>query len=304
MSIVDKLDTYANRAGLKWNSPATGVLLTLAAGGAVFVAANGLSEAAQLMHAATAALLAGLGGFAAWFYSCRPPRTPKSRTGVVIAIATEREAERQRLKTELLEHLIGYLEGRQSFLAFKVIDVPSYLVPDVTDIASAETMRKACRGRLLIWGSVRTRMRGGKETLVLRLEGAVSHSQTAQSRSQALANDMRATIPAKTEIDLSHELEGFETTAEGVATASKYIVALAFAVSDEWTTSKALLRELQAEIGAAPSKARRQVKATRKDRHSTLRGLVSRRLVEVALADYHAHIRKWNDNRDHYCPVK
>lgn len=298
MSLVEKLDQYANRAGLKWTSRTTAILVTGIPAALSFIAANGLSDPSRLGWAATTAFVVGATALFLWLLSCRPPKTPRGRAGIVIAIATEQEAERKRLKSELIEYLVGYLENRPSVVPFKVIDVPSYLAPSVSDRASALAMRDACRGTLLIWGDVRTRGSRGQDTLVIRLEGLVSHRETATSRSQALGQDMRVALPAQTEIDPSNELQGFEATSQELALASKYIVALALAVSDDWAGSKALLRELEAElIPSKPTTGKRRASSRARLSTSGLRKLLPKRLTEICFADYLHRARKWSDNR-------
>lgn len=298
MSVIDKIDAWANRAGLRWTSSATGVILGGTVSVLTFVTAGGLADPAKVVWSATIALPVGLLTWAFWLYSCRPPKTPKGATGIVIAIATERETERQKLKTELFEYLVEYLEQRPSAVQFKVIDVPSYLIPDVTDVPSALKMCRATRGKLLIWGSVRTRSRGQTETLVIRLEGQVVHRETPLQRSWALSQDMRATIPKTTEIDLGDELNGFEATSQGLAAAAKYVVALAFAVSDEWSESKALLYELERETAVQKSGAAKKRMGKQAAYLGRLRPMVGKRLVEICFADYLTLYQQWMKNRD------
>lgn len=298
MSIVDKIDEWANYAGLRWTSRATPVILVGVVSLIVFQSAGGFSDPSQLTWSAS---LAGLFGFltlSAWAFTCRAPKTPRGKVGIVIAIATEREAERKRLKTELLDHLVEYLEQRPSSLPFKVIDVPGYLVPEVTDTPSAMKMCTATRGKLLIWGAVRTRRRGQQETLVIRLEGQVVHRETPLPRSLALRNDMRATIPKQTEINLEDELTGFEATSQGLAAAAKYVVALAFAVSDEWTESKSLLYELENELAPPKQTSGKRSKPKRGDQIGRLKPMVGNRLIEICFADYIEQFRLWTSDRD------
>lgn len=298
MDLVDKLDQYANRANLKWTSRKAAALISLVPAALTFIAANGLSDPTRLGWATLSAVMVGAFFLFLWRLSCMPPKTPRGRAGIVIAIATEQEAERKRLKSELIDYLIGYLENRPSVLPFKVIDVPSFLAPSVSDHASALAMRDACRGTLLIWGDVRTRRNKGQETLVIRLEGVVSHRETATSRSHALGQDMRVALPAQTLIDPSNELQGFEATSQELALASKYIVAIALAVSDDWTGSKALLRELEAELAPEKSNAGKRRSSTRpQPSNAGLRKLLPERLTEVCHADYADRVRKWAANR-------
>lgn len=298
MSSLEQLIGFAQRQGLKWTSRKVGALAFLSGAVPTFLAANGLSDGSRLGTATVFASLAGSALLVAWILSCRPPRTPRGRIGIAFAISVENDSERVRLKTELMEQIVTRLEHRPSAVRLKVIEVPNYLAPAVTDKESAEEMCRRCRARILIWGAVRTRRSNGKDVLVVRLEGRVSHKPTAIVRSQALSQEMRSAVPERTEIDLADELHGFEATSENLASASKFILALADAVSNDWAGARALLLEVFEDQRVAPRvQKQKKKKQARTPTALGFRKSLPQHLAGVCYADYLEKMIRWTEDR-------
>jgi tetratricopeptide (TPR) repeat protein len=296
MSYLDKLQEFSEKRGTRWDSGLIGFAAFAVPGVFCFFLTWSLAGSSGLGTAAAVAVVAGLAALSFWKFSCNPPKTPKGMIGIAFAISTENDMERRRLKADLLEAITTQLEHKPSALPFKVIAVPSYLAPDVADRASADVMRRKCGASLLIWGAVRTRKRSGREHLVVRLEGQVSHRQTAVDRSRALGQEMRIAIPERTEIDLENELTGLEATSQNLADAAKFIVALAAAVSDDWTTSKTLLLELYAERTPG-RKVATKGKGKADDGLGKLVNSLPKHLSAVCYQDYASRMDQWDADR-------
>jgi hypothetical protein len=293
----DTLQRLADRRGIRIASRPAGLGISVLGFLVTFVPAGGLSGFSALPQAVVYGLLSAASAFALWLWACQPPKAPSGTIGVAFAISAEGEHERRLLRADLLQEITQLLEHTPSTLRIKVLTVPDYLAPDVSDRESANKMRKRCRAQLLVWGAIRTRGHAGKETLVLRLEGHVSHRPTAIERSNALGREMRSLIPATTEIELGNELRGLETTSQNLAVATKFVLALAFAVSDDWKSAKKTLLELLRQHigndGKRPKKAVGRGRSARDWRQS-----LTKHLSAVSFADYCAEMEAWDQNRN------
>jgi tetratricopeptide (TPR) repeat protein len=107
---------------------------------------------------------------------------------------------------------------------------------------------------------------------------------------------MRTLIPATTEIELGNELRGLETTSQDLAVATKFVLALAFAVSDDWKNAKNTLLELLDQHfgngGKRGKKGARRGGSAKDWRHS-----ITKHLSAVSFADYCAEMEAWDQNR-------
>jgi tetratricopeptide (TPR) repeat protein len=104
-----------------------------------------------------------------------------------------------------------------------------------------------------------------------------------------LGAEMSSVLPLKVDIDFNADLEGFEVTSEQIAAAAKYIVAVAYFLSNAPREAVQLLQSLQQ---TAPSVEQRQLPQSRQ-----LSELVERRLCDFQL--HHASVLHFEWRHSH-----
>ncbi len=300
---LEQIPALASLYGVAWTNRAVG-LVTATLFGGVFLGAAKLIDVVE-WRAALGLFVVGFAiGYAAWKMSCRIPKNKPGKIGIALAIRAETPEEHRRVRADFIQEIATCLGANGIASPFHVFEIPGYLAPDVNDVENAAAFLAKSRSHLLIWGSIRTRSKTRAQIYCLRLEGAVTHSIIEQQRSRAFARDVRLAIPAKTEISLANELRGFESTSLSISHGSRYIVAMAAAISGDWAFSMSQLLDLKEKLGKQKTSAA-QGKPSRKstDTIAELRRLVPSRIAEVSLAHCHSAIFQWQNNKSDFAPL-
>jgi len=300
---LEQIPALASLYGVAWTNRAVG-LVTAALFGGVFFGATKILGVGDWRVALGLFITGFASGYGAWRISCRIPRNKPGMIGIALAIKAETPEEHRRVRADFIQEIATCLGANGLASPFHVFEIPGYLAPDVNDIESAAEFLAKSRSHLLIWGSIRTRSKTRAQIYCLRLEGAVTHAIIEQQRSQAFARDVRMAIPAKTEISLANELRGFESTSQSISHGSQYIVAMAAAISGDWSISMSLLLNLKDKLGKHKS-SKPQGKPSKKssDTISELRKLVPSRIAEVSFAHCLSAISKWQSNKSDLTPL-
>lgn len=223
---------------------------------------------------ATAMLGSGLVALTAYTYAL-PPKVAKGRVGISFAIATEGRPEDSKVQFDLVRTVQRVLDERPTGIPFQVNVVPSRIFPSGLDKREAEALLRETRSRFLLYGDLRKRKSAARDVYSLRFSGMVSHEPTTEQNSQMLSEEMTSVLPLKLDIDCNVDLEGFEMTSEQIANGAKYIVAIAYFLSNAPREAVQLLQSLQQ---AAPTIARNPLPLSKQ-----LSGLVERRLCDFQL---------------------
>lgn len=293
----------AERFGIKWKSPLTGIAASLFGGAAlsIYLTLQAISVEMAIGIGMVVAILV----FAFWLYTCRIPKNKPDKIGIALALQYETPEERKRIHADLVERISSRLASGESAHEFYVYEIPGHVAPDIVDAPSATKLFKRSQCHLLIWGSLRTRNQGSSPKYCLHLEGAVTHATIDQEQSKALANDLRQAIPQQTVIDFANELRGFESTSIDLCDGAQFVVALAAAVSGEWAFSRKLLEELSRKSGNKPLHPGKQGKKARKSKSApaTWRALISPRLASICFAQFHVQHAIWQQDKSDFTPL-
>lgn len=177
-----------------------------------------------------------LGIFLVWYFSRKPPVTPKGKIGIVIAISCEDKKERQRLKADFIAALNSEI-GKGNSQHFSILELSEYHARRITSQESARKYHKATGGHFIIYGHARIRGHDGKDHYAIDLNASVLHSPMPKELSNAVSQEMRALIPQQRLFAVSEEVKGFTITRKSVGLASRYIIGLASLLSgDLWTS--------------------------------------------------------------------
>jgi hypothetical protein len=263
----------------KASKPAWLAVVWLAATLAIGVAIGSSGLAPEPWIAWLIAAVLGLVASLAVRAYASPPRVERGKIGISFAISTEGEPDDKKVQFDLVRAVKRAIDERPTSIPFKVQLIPSRLFPDGMDREQAETLLRKTRSRFLLFGDLRKRKSKsaeGREVYSLRFMGMVSHAPTTAENSQMLGAEMSSVLPLKLDIDCNADLEGFEITSEQIANGAKYIVAVAYFLSNTPREAVLLLQSLQSaarDIARSPLPISKQLA----------------RLVERRLCDFQLH---------------
>ena len=228
------------------------------------------------LEGALAAAVLGGGAIALFAHAyALPPKVAKGKVGISFAIATEGDPEDNKVEFDLVRAVKRALEERPTAIPFQVHVIPSRHFPDGLGKTDAEALLRKTRTRFLLYGDLRKRKSAARDVYSLRFDGMVTHALTSQENSQMLAAEMTSVLPLKLEIDCNADLEGFEMTSEQIANGAKYIVAIAYFLSNATREAIQLLQSLQ--------EAASVIARNPQPRSQQLSGLVEQRLCDFQL---------------------
>lgn len=174
--------------------------------------------------------------FCTWYFSRKPPTTPKGKIGIIIAISCEDRKERQRLKADFIAALNSEI-GKGNSQHFSILELSEYHAGRITSQESARKYHKATGGHFIIYGHARIRGHDGKDHYAIDLNASVLHSPMPNELRNAVSQEMRALISPQRLFAVSDEVKGFTITRKSVGLASRYIIGLASLLSgDLWTS--------------------------------------------------------------------
>jgi len=116
------------------------------------------------------------------------------------------------------------------------------------------------------------------------------HAPTSEENSRLFGADMTSVLPLKVDIDCNLDLEGFEVTSEQIANAAKYIVAVAYFLSDARREAVQILQSLQ--------KSASQIAKNPLPSGKSLASLIERRLCDFQLHHASALHFEWRHSHN------
>lgn len=186
------------------------------------------------------------------------PRNKKNMVGIVVAISTENQKERERVQNDLINSLRMQLHSDRVSRTFNIIVLNEKQARRVRDYPSSFQYLKRTRGHFIVYGHVSERKIAGKPNFYFRLEGAVVHRPIPKVLSNQLAREFAELLPRKWAFPESEELLGFETTQQWIAIVAKYIIGIAAYVSGDFDLAFKIYSNLSKEIKAKSESARIQ----------------------------------------------
>lgn len=177
------------------------------------------------------------GGY--WAFSkFRLPRNKKNRVGIVIAIYSENEVERQKLKADFISKLKKDLQQEGILNFSEVIFLKNHFSNQVKESNNPriklETINKKIKAHFYVWGDVKKRPDGDEgEKYFINFQGYVVHKPIPQNLSQVISIDFSKVLPKEVNFLEKRSFKGFEASATIVHLAAKYIIGIAAFVSQD-----------------------------------------------------------------------
>jgi tetratricopeptide (TPR) repeat protein len=178
------------------------------------------------------------------FQKQRYPKPRRNATGVLIAIATENDANRKQVQNDFIRKLEELLTSSSAQKPFQVIELPWYHVDKIKTIEDAKKVILKCRAKFMLWGIVRTRNFDGKPYLVFDVRSIVSHGEIVETATNALADEMAQLLPRRVLISKQDDLVELEFNATNIDLAGRYIIAETLYLSGDREFALQLFEEL------------------------------------------------------------
>ncbi len=184
------------------------------------------------------------------------PKCKKSSIGIVIAIISENEKQKLRLKNDfvnrikelcvsnnlrmmdivvlndyqsgiLLNRAINWFNAQDEIKKSGRVDNQQYNM-----MREWEDIKKKTRGHYYIYGDIKER-KDAQNKYYLKLNSAVIHSHVNFSISDKIRKEMDQTFPRQISIEENFELRGFQITADMIFYSTEYILGICALVSND-----------------------------------------------------------------------
>lgn len=180
--------------------------------------------------------------FILWYFTNKPHKMSKDVVGIVFAIASENEKEKQRLISDFYSQVASVVQKgatkkvKYVFLneeiANKAIEDESYRHKLVQDINAT----------ILLCGKIKTRKDKGSSKYVIEIKsGTVTKKLNPPFFSYHIAKESSQIIPDKTKIKEDDELSGFELYSHYIGYGIEFIVGLAYMYSEMFNNAYSML---------------------------------------------------------------
>lgn len=166
------------------------------------------------------------------------PRNKKNKVGIVIAIYSENETERQKLKADFISKLKKDLQQEGILNFSEVIFLKNHFSNQIKESdnprTELETINKKIKAHFYVWGDVKKRPDGDEgEKYFINFQGYVVHKPISQNLSQVISIDFSKVLPKEVNFLEKRSFKGFEASATIVHLAAKYIIGIAAFVSQD-----------------------------------------------------------------------
>jgi hypothetical protein len=136
--------------------------------------------------------------------------------------------------------------------AFQFINLPQFLAREVEDVEQAEAMRIRTKANFMLYGNVRKRLIGGKNTHVIHLEGIVLHRSISELVNRDLTTEFTELLPRRIHISGENDILAFQFTSEWTEIVARYVLGIAFGLSGELDYSESLLNDSLQQLANKP----------------------------------------------------
>jgi len=172
------------------------------------------------------------------FNKFRLPRNQKDKIGIIIAIYSENEKERQELKADFVSKLKKNLQEEGVLNFSKVIFLKNHFAYKIKNSdkpkITLKKINKKIKGHFYVWGDIRKRADGEKgEKYFINFQGYVVHKPISKNLSNNISIDFSKVLPKEINFLEQRSFKGFETSATIVHLAAKYIIGIAAFVSHD-----------------------------------------------------------------------
>lgn len=183
------------------------------------------------------------------------PRNKKNKVGIVIAIYSENEKERQKLKADFISKLKKDLQQEGILNFSNVIFLKNHFSNQIKEAdnphTKLESTNKKIKAHFYVWGDVKKRPDGDEgEKYFINFQGYVVHKPISHSLSQTISTDFSKVLPREVNFLEKRSFKGFEASATIVHLAAKYIIGIAAFVSQDPQLALKLHNRLKDQFNA------------------------------------------------------
>lgn len=178
-----------------------------------------------------------------WILNTAPPKNKKNRVGIIIAIITENESAKVRLKNDFIKTFHEKIKRGNKKDIFKVIEYPEYHCSQITTENASYYLNKS-KAHFIIFGLLNKRYFKGEENYFFRLNLVVRHAPIPTDISKLFSKEMDLLSPRNVHFVEKNEFQGFEVTSNWAVHATEYIIAVAAYLSGDFQFSSKLHLEL------------------------------------------------------------
>jgi hypothetical protein len=182
---------------------------------------------------------------------CGKISVPKNRAGnigIIVALKTEGDEERNRLRNDYIHELRAYLQSSKIGQEFEVIEFPPTIANRIGGASDAKLFAEKAKAHMIIFGSLVKRKDKGNLCYVFRLHGLVRHANIRKEISDKLGREFGQFLPGRVNFREEDELLGFELTEQWTGFTVKYICGIAAGLSMSFGIAYNLFDELHREL--------------------------------------------------------
>lgn len=176
------------------------------------------------------------------------PKNKKNKIGIIIALQTENDAEKNRIKNDFVAEMNSHLNSEELYNKFNLIIFPDYLSDKIKNIEDSHKYLVRSRSHFLLYGTLLKRNINENESYVFRLHGAVRHKVVSNEIKNKFTKEFIEILPKRISFNESQEVLGFELTQQWVSHIIKYIVGIASMISGDILLSYSLFNKLDKEL--------------------------------------------------------
>jgi hypothetical protein len=200
----------------------------------------------------------------------------KDKIGILVAIKTEHDDEKQRVENDLIRELNNFLNSKNLNGIFKISILDKNETSKIDNTNFGVTLKKK-NSHLIIYGIVKKRSNKGVSGYSLKLEAGVAHNPIPVVLSGILSSEFSQLFPRERYFPIGDELLGFEVTAEWLGLSIEYMIGVAFHVSSNFGASFLIFSDLQQKLSNISKSA--DIEAVKQ-----LKVKVPARLVDISLS--------------------
>lgn len=183
------------------------------------------------------------------------PRNKKGKIGIVIAIYSENEDERQKLKADFISALKKDLQLEGGLEFSEVIFLKNHFAYQIKECNNPkkklELMNRKVKAHFYVWWDIKKRADGDEgEKYFVSFQGYVVHNPMPQKLSNWISIEFSKALPSEINFLEKRSFKWFETSAKLVHLAAKYIIGLAAFVSNEPLLAFQLHKDLKEKFNS------------------------------------------------------
>ncbi len=182
-----------------------------------------------------------------WILKVAPPKNRKDKVGIIIAIQTENENEKIRLKNDFIRNFQNRIKTVDKEQIFKIIEYPEYHSSQINSENVGKFLSRS-QAHFIIYGLLNKRYHEGKENYFFNINVVVRHAPIPTDVSKQFSREIDLVAPRKVRFFLEEEFKGFEITSEWSAFATEYIIGVAAYLTGDFKFSSDLLLGLYYEL--------------------------------------------------------